>query len=54
MVPFKDSDAIYAAMWELLHNKQLTQDLRREGWNSVKERFALQRMIGQLEALYEG
>jgi glycosyltransferase involved in cell wall biosynthesis len=53
-VPFRDSGAIHAAMRELLTDKQLAQNLRQEGWNSVKERFALHRMIRQLEQLYEG
>ncbi|XZF13814.1 glycosyltransferase family 4 protein [Chitinophagaceae bacterium MMS25-I14] len=52
VVPFKDSNAIYEAMLAILGNEELRKKLKQEGWNSVKDRFALQQMIHQLENLY--
>ena len=53
VVPFKDSDAIYLSVRRLLEDQNLKEKLIADGWNSVKERFALQHMIKQLEELYE-
>ena len=52
VVPFKDSDAIFAAMCKILSDQNLRESLKAGGWNSVKEKFALHQMIKQLEALY--
>lgn len=53
VVPFEDSDAIYFAVRKILEEQGLKEKLTAGGWNSVKERFALQHMIKQLEDLYE-
>jgi glycosyltransferase involved in cell wall biosynthesis len=53
VVPFKDQEAIYKAMKELLSDKELREQLKVRGWESVKDRFALKGMIRQLEELYE-
>lgn len=52
VVPFEDSHAIYAAIVKILRNPHLREHLTEEGWESVKERFALQLMIDKLEELY--
>ena len=53
LVPFRDSDAIYRAMIRIMEEDGLKERLTSEGWKSVKKRFALQKMVTQLEEIYE-
>ncbi len=53
VVPFHDSEPIYKSVIRILEEPGLKEKLITNGWNSVKERFALQHMIKQLEDLYE-
>ncbi len=52
VVPFKNSDAIYDAMIELLENPSLRERLKLAGIKDVRNNFTLQNMIRQLEMLY--
>jgi glycosyltransferase involved in cell wall biosynthesis len=52
VVPFKDSEAITKALIELTNSPQLQQELKKEGWESVREKFSLSVMIQKLENLY--
>lgn len=51
VVPFKDSDAIHAALKEILSNRALSDQLVQNGKAAVKL-FSLQGMITALEDLY--
>lgn len=53
VVPFKNSEAIYNAVDELLTDRQLTGRLSKQGWESVKDKFALQTMTDKLKELYD-
>jgi len=53
VVPFRDAEAIYQSVLRILEDRELKEKLTAGGWNSVKERFALQHMIKQLEEVYE-
>lgn len=53
VVPFRDADAIYAGMLELIQNKELADHLTSQGRQDVDEQFNLRVMIGALEDLYE-
>jgi glycosyltransferase involved in cell wall biosynthesis len=52
-VPFKDSQSIFNALVMLSDNEALRAKLKGSGPDSVKERFALHKMIEQLEQLYD-
>jgi glycosyltransferase involved in cell wall biosynthesis len=52
IVPYKNSESIYAAVTELLKNKQLCELLTRNGFTDVENVFALNKMILSLEKLY--
>jgi glycosyltransferase involved in cell wall biosynthesis len=53
VVPFRDSEAICKALQRLFRDKTLRDILKAEGWNSVKDRFALQKMINRMGEIYE-
>lgn len=53
VVPFKDSDAIFKAIKLILEDDKLRTDLIKNGKTGVSERFALKRMVKQLEETYE-
>lgn len=52
IVPFKNSEAIYGAMIELLENDNLRHELIKNARETVEERFSIQNMITALEKLY--
>jgi glycosyltransferase involved in cell wall biosynthesis len=52
VVPFENSQAIYEAMLKLLIDKDLREKIIRQGKESVKELFGLEKMIHSLEKLY--
>jgi len=52
VVPYENSDAIYEAMLQVLREPGLKEKLSRNGYDTVKERFALAHMINELERLY--
>lgn len=52
VVPFKDSGKIYDAMIKLIANPDLKRRLAENGLESVKDRFALQKMLCELLKLY--
>lgn len=51
VVAYQNSEAIYAAMKELLTNKQLAMQLANAGRESVRQ-FSVKRYINELEKLY--
>ena len=53
VVPFKDADAIYHSLLELLENESLKQKIIARGKECVIEQFELSTMIQNLENLYE-
>lgn len=53
VVPFKDSDAIYAAMIRILNDWSITERLQALAKVSVIEKFELKNMITSLEKIYE-
>lgn len=53
LVPVNDSPALSAAMNELLENPALAKQWGENGRKRVKEKFTIQRMIDQLEKLFE-
>ena len=53
VVPYKDANAIYAALSELMNNKSLREKLSLNGRNVVKKQFDLKMMIQKLENLYD-
>ncbi len=53
VVPFRDSDAIFQSILELLRSSPLRETLRSNGPKSVSGKFSLQRMIDQHSRLYE-
>jgi glycosyltransferase involved in cell wall biosynthesis len=52
VVPYRDSAAIEHALNVLWQTPEIRSRLKRNGWNSVQERFGLSQMILLLEALY--
>ncbi len=52
VVPYRDSTAIEHALKVLWQTPELRSRLKRNGWNSVEERFSFSQMILKLEALY--
>jgi glycosyltransferase involved in cell wall biosynthesis len=52
VVDFKDSQSIYHAMDELVHNTQLSQQMVAQGKKDVQVLFELATMIHKLEQLY--
>lgn len=52
VVPFAQDMPIYEAIKQLLEDKILYQTLAQQGLQDVREKFALSKMIDQLEALY--
>lgn len=54
VVPYRDADAIAAALKELLSDKALAERLSANGEKDVTSTFGLNRMIGSLEQLYAG
>jgi len=54
VVPFKDGEAIYKAMLEIMNNPALRQNLITNGRKSIQEKFDLHLMIQKLEHLYAG
>ena len=53
VVSFKNSEAIYEAMLNILKDENFAEKLKQEGYKTVTGKFDLSRMITQLEALYE-
>ncbi len=53
VVPFRDSDAIFNALGRLSVDEPLRAKLKQAGWDSVRDRFALNKMIEQLEQIYD-
>ena len=53
VVPFKNSEAIYQAMIQILDDENLRSRLQQEAHVGMEEKFALSRMVKQLEELYE-
>ncbi|MGB9736100.1 MAG: glycosyltransferase family 4 protein [bacterium] len=51
VVPYKDSDAIYNAMMEIMKNNELRNKIKEKGKIAVKQ-FSLARLIENLENLY--
>ena len=54
VVDYKNSDAIYTAIVELLNNKNLVETITNNGNEDVWNGFQLNKMISSLEELYEG
>src|SRR6218665_519893 len=54
VLPYRDADAIAAAMKELLADNVLAERLSANGEKDVTSTFGLSRMIGSLEQLYAG
>ncbi|MGZ8162848.1 MAG: glycosyltransferase family 4 protein [Methylobacter sp.] len=52
VVPFRDSTAILTALLTLWEDPMMRTQLKKNGWSSVQEKFALSQMISRLEALY--
>jgi glycosyltransferase involved in cell wall biosynthesis len=53
VVPFKNSEAIFEAMLQILQNDSLKNNLQRAGHDTVTNKFEMRQMIDQLEELYE-
>lgn len=53
VVDYKNSDAIYNSIKELLENKSLAETISKNGKEDVKKSFGLDKMISKLEELYE-
>jgi glycosyltransferase involved in cell wall biosynthesis len=53
VVPYKNPEAIHAALKELLEDKSLAKMLITHGIKDVKEEFQLAKMILSLESIYE-
>ncbi len=53
VIPFKNSDAIYNAVTQLLTDRDLSNRLKINGINDVQTNFKLKKMITSLEQLYE-
>ncbi|HVG14723.1 MAG TPA: glycosyltransferase family 4 protein [Chitinophagaceae bacterium] len=53
VVPYKDADAIFRALSQLVSNLPLRNKLSLNGKKIVKEQFELQTMVQKLEQLYE-
>ena len=53
VVDYKNSDAIYNSVIELLENITLAESISMNGKESVKKDFGLDKMISKLEELYE-
>ena len=52
VVPFQDIEAIFQAFQQLLEDKSLAQQIRKQGKEDVKQLFSLEGMIEKLEVLY--
>jgi len=53
LVPAKQSQPLSAAILRVIENTQAAEQMGRSGQLSVKEKFALNRLISDTEALYE-
>lgn len=53
VVNFRDSEGIYHGMLNLLKNRKLQEELKKEGYDSVKGLFDLGTMTRKLETLYD-
>jgi len=53
VVDYKNSDAIYKSIIELLGNKTLATSLSKNGKEDVEKVFGLDKMISKLENIYE-
>ncbi|GAC1419433.1 MAG: hypothetical protein NVS9B7_14520 [Flavisolibacter sp.] len=53
VVPYKNSNAIYNALIEILINKDLVERIKMNGKKSVYDKFNIDFMINRLEYLYE-
>lgn len=51
-VPYHDSDAIYRALTRLIEDKDLSEKLAQNGYESVEKMFHIEKMIGDLEKIY--
>ena len=52
VVPYKDSNAIYQRMEEMLMDYKIAKDIAKQGKKDVQEKFALNKMVKSLEELY--
>lgn len=52
IVPYKDSNAVYSAILELIEDKQLCNQLIENGKRDVSQKFSLNLMIDKLTNLY--
>jgi glycosyltransferase involved in cell wall biosynthesis len=52
VVPFRDTRAIHNALLELWQNPETRSHLAKNGWESIREKFSLTKMILSLEELY--
>lgn len=53
VVPFNDSESITKAVFSILNDEKLKQNLIENGINSVKENFSVENMIKNLEVVYQ-
>ena len=53
VVDYQNSDAIYKSLLKLLQNKNLCEELKKNGYKLVKEQFSIGRKINLLEKIYE-
>jgi glycosyltransferase involved in cell wall biosynthesis len=53
VVPFKDSEAIYEAILEILNNKSVRESVVNQGRQDVQQKFNLEQMINKLAFIYE-
>jgi glycosyltransferase involved in cell wall biosynthesis len=52
VVPFENTQSIYETMLKLLTDNDLREKTTRQGKESVKDLFSLEKMINKLEAIY--
>ncbi|HLG33691.1 MAG TPA: glycosyltransferase family 4 protein [Bacteroidia bacterium] len=52
VVPYKNSEAVYYAIQELLTDSELASELLENGKKGLEEKFSLHNMISSLEELY--
>ena len=53
VVPYCDSESIYVAFLELFNNPDMKATLVNQAYHAVFDRFTIQRMIADLEKVYE-
>ena len=52
LIPPNDENALTDAICRLLQNQKKAKKIGVEGYNSIKEKFSIEKVVSQIEELY--